>query len=151
MPKPTWEVAITVEGEHVLTIGSNHLAGVENIDDYADTILTCAQHLVSFIGGETESEKFFREEEERTARNRDMWKGQCERQAEQLTAMHSLLREAQAALEPFASISDLVDAETEGLDNSDTFDLMFHDYLLDRLPLEDFRRAAAIRNMGGEG
>jgi len=103
MPKPTWEVTVNVEAKHVLTIGSDHLAGVENIDDHADTILTCAQHLVSFIGGETEREKFFREEAERTARNRDMWKGQCERQAEQLAALRALIREALAALEPFAN------------------------------------------------
>lgn len=30
-------------------------------------------------------------ESDRTARNRDMWKGQCERQAEQLTALRTAL------------------------------------------------------------
>lgn len=34
---------------------------------------------------------YLKDEGEQTARNRDMWKGQCERQAEQLTKMRSAL------------------------------------------------------------
>jgi hypothetical protein len=48
-----WGVTVSVNGADVLTIGHNHLAGIENIDDYADVVRSCAQHLLSFIGGET--------------------------------------------------------------------------------------------------
>lgn len=71
--------------------------------------------------------------------------------ADLIESLRSELDEARKALEPFASISDLVDVETEGFEDDDTFDLMFHDYLLDRLPLHDFRRAAAIRQKGESG
>lgn len=45
-----WEVGLRINGTDILTIGSQHLAGIENIDDYADTVRTAAQHLLSFIG-----------------------------------------------------------------------------------------------------
>jgi hypothetical protein len=51
----SWEVEIRIEGESVLTIGHTHLAGIEDIDRYADAVRTCAEHLLSFIGsGESE-------------------------------------------------------------------------------------------------
>lgn len=40
--------------------------------------------LVEFIGAMSTERDRLREEVERTSNNRDMWKGQCERQAEQL-------------------------------------------------------------------
>ena len=46
----TWEVEIRVNGDTVLTLGSSHLSGIENIDDYVDDVRNCAQHLLSFIG-----------------------------------------------------------------------------------------------------
>jgi hypothetical protein len=46
----TWEVEIRVNGETILTLGSSHLSGIENIDDYANDVRNCAQHLLSFIG-----------------------------------------------------------------------------------------------------
>jgi hypothetical protein len=46
----TWEVSISVDGENVLTIGHNHLAGAGNIGEHADVVRTCARHLLSFIG-----------------------------------------------------------------------------------------------------
>ncbi len=49
----TWEVSVSVDGETVLTIGSNHLSGVEDIDRHADAIRSCAQHLLAFIGEPT--------------------------------------------------------------------------------------------------
>jgi hypothetical protein len=45
-----WEVSVSINGENVLTIGHDHLSGIENIDDYADEVRNCAQHLLSFIG-----------------------------------------------------------------------------------------------------
>jgi hypothetical protein len=45
-----WEVEIRADGETILTIGSSHLSGTEDIDAYADIVRTCAQHLLSFIG-----------------------------------------------------------------------------------------------------
>lgn len=73
-----------------------------------------------------------------------------DRMREVLAFVRAMERENAAlkeALRAFADISDLVDAETEGFSDDDTFDLMFHDYLLDRLPLHDFRRARAL--LGG--
>lgn len=52
MRAETWEVTVSVNGESILTIGSSHLSGVDNIDDYADRIRDCALHLRSFIGDE---------------------------------------------------------------------------------------------------
>lgn len=46
----TWSVTVMATGEDVLTIGHNHLAGVENIDEYADVVRQCADHLLAFIG-----------------------------------------------------------------------------------------------------
>jgi len=51
------------------------------------------------------------------------------------------LEEAGKVIEPFADISDLVDAETEGLGDSDEFELLFADYLLAKFPLSAFRAA----------
>jgi hypothetical protein len=45
-----WEVCVSINGENVLTIGHNHLSGIENIDDYGDEVRNCAEHLLSFIG-----------------------------------------------------------------------------------------------------
>ena len=51
MSKPkSWEVEIRADGETILTIGSSHLSGAEDIDAYADIVRNCAQHLLSFIG-----------------------------------------------------------------------------------------------------
>ena len=49
-PIQGWAVTVEVNGENILTIGHNHLAGIENIDDYADVVRNCGQHLLSFIG-----------------------------------------------------------------------------------------------------
>lgn len=49
-PVQGWAVTVNVNGEDVLTISHNHLAGVENIDDYADVVRECGRHLLSFIG-----------------------------------------------------------------------------------------------------
>lgn len=46
----TWEVEVRVNGTDILTIGSSHLCGVNNIDDYADTVRMAAEHLLAFIG-----------------------------------------------------------------------------------------------------
>ena len=49
----SWEVEVRVNGDSVLTIGGEgaaHIAGIENIDDYARTVETCAHHLLAFIG-----------------------------------------------------------------------------------------------------
>jgi len=45
-----WGVDIRVNGERALTIESNSLSGINNIADYADTVLECAHHLLAFIG-----------------------------------------------------------------------------------------------------
>lgn len=45
-----WGVDVRVNGQGVLTIESNSMSGVENIQDHADAVRTCAMHLLSFIG-----------------------------------------------------------------------------------------------------
>jgi len=45
-----WAVSVAVDGESILTIESNCLSGVENIEAYADDIRHCAHHLIAFIG-----------------------------------------------------------------------------------------------------
>lgn len=53
-------------------------------------------------------------ERERTERNRDMWKGQCERQAAQLTKMRSALQNAANFYDDLDRLLD--DGEAEVLD-----------------------------------
>lgn len=50
MGKRHWAVTVEVDGEKVLTIESEHLSGVPNIDDYRDEVVTAAKHLLSFMG-----------------------------------------------------------------------------------------------------
>ncbi|RUU15501.1 hypothetical protein EOD10_11805 [Mesorhizobium sp. M7A.T.Ca.TU.009.01.3.2] len=49
-PVKTWEVEVRVNGTDILTIGSNHMCGINNIADYADTVRMVAEHLRAFIG-----------------------------------------------------------------------------------------------------
>lgn len=49
-PVQGWEVEVRINGTTALTIGHNHLSGMENIDEFADEVETCARHLLSFIG-----------------------------------------------------------------------------------------------------
>lgn len=67
------------------------------------------------------------------------------RQAEALQRENAELREA---LRPFADVADLVDSETEGVADSDEFQMHFHDYLMASWKLSIFRRARAL--IGGE-
>lgn len=48
--EPTWGVSITMNGQDVVTIESNHLSGVEITKAHEDVIRTCAHHLLAFIG-----------------------------------------------------------------------------------------------------
>lgn len=45
-----WAVSVEVNGDNILTIGHNHLSGVDDIQEYADVIRGAARHLLSFIG-----------------------------------------------------------------------------------------------------
>lgn len=47
-----WRVEVFVDGESVLSIEDDSLAGVDNIQDHAGTVRKCAKHLLSFIGEE---------------------------------------------------------------------------------------------------
>jgi len=51
-----WGVNVEINGERVLSIESNSLSGIENIEEFADTIRTCALHLLAFIGERPTSE-----------------------------------------------------------------------------------------------
>ena len=50
-----WAVSVAVNGETILTIESNCLSGIEDIGPHEDTIRTCANHLLSFIGDSGEA------------------------------------------------------------------------------------------------
>lgn len=45
-----WSVTVAVDGDDVLTISHNHLAGKDGLDDLAPAIRTAAAHLLCFIG-----------------------------------------------------------------------------------------------------
>jgi hypothetical protein len=53
-----WRVVVSINGEEVLAIEPEMLAGIPDIDKYDDAIRTAAMHLISFIGPE-EPEPFF--------------------------------------------------------------------------------------------
>lgn len=46
----SWAVTVAVDGEDILTLSSTGLCGLENIQDYADVIRNCGEHLLAFIG-----------------------------------------------------------------------------------------------------
>jgi len=85
-----------------------------------------------------------------------------EAQAAELAAVHqryvdanesridaeAALAEARKALEPFADIADLIDAETEGMAETDELVLHFHDYEFAKWPVSLFRKARAV--LGGK-
>jgi hypothetical protein len=58
-----WSVSVSVNGDEILTIESEWLSGVPNIDEYADAVRNCAQHLLAFIGP-ADPEPFFIPEDE---------------------------------------------------------------------------------------
>jgi len=64
------------------------------------------------------------------------WRNRAEKAEAKLAA-------AQKALEPFADIADLIDAETEGMAETDELVLHFHDYEFAKWPVSLFRKARA--------
>ncbi|WP_247996623.1 Lar family restriction alleviation protein [Brucella tritici] len=66
----------------------------------------------------------------------------------QIEAIEAKLAAAQKALEPFADIADLIDAETEGMAETDELVLHFHDYEFAKWPVSFFRKARAV--LGGK-
>jgi len=87
----------------------------------------------------------------RAARNRDMWKSQCERQAEQLSALASMQSTDQEglveALEPFAAFAETF-VDDEGWKHPP-----MRERIVDWFGPTDFRNAALTRarQMGSEG
>ena len=63
-------------------------------------------------------------------------------------ALEAKLAAAEKALEPFADIADLIDAETEGMAETDELILLFHDYEFAKWPVSFFRKARAV--LGGK-
>jgi len=49
-PVAHWAVSVSENGTGILTIESNFLSGIPDIDKHHDTIKRCAEHLLSFIG-----------------------------------------------------------------------------------------------------
>jgi hypothetical protein len=45
-----WEVNISVDGNEILTISSQHLSGIDNVSDYDAEIKVAAESLLGFIG-----------------------------------------------------------------------------------------------------
>ena len=58
------------------------------------------------------------------------------------------LAAAEKSLEPFADIADLINAETEGMAETDELVLHFHDYEFAKWPVSFFRKARAV--LGGK-
>lgn len=56
------------------------------------------------------------------------------------------IEKLEAALRPFADVADLLDAETEGISDTDELDLYLYDYLAMRYEAGDFRSARAALN-----
>lgn len=56
------------------------------------------------------------------------------------------IEKLEAALRPFAGIADLLDAETEGVSDTDEMNLYLYDYLAGRYEAGDFRTARAALN-----
>lgn len=54
--EPYWAVTVSINGDEVLTIGRDELAGIPNIDDYAKQVRECARHLLAFIGEEDDTD-----------------------------------------------------------------------------------------------
>lgn len=57
-----WYIEIHINGEDVLHISDNHIAGIGDIGQHADTIRHIAEHLLGFIGPE-DPEPFVVEDE----------------------------------------------------------------------------------------
>jgi hypothetical protein len=53
-----WRVVVFADGEQILAIEPEMLAGADITDDYADTIRHCARHLLSFVGPEHQNDFF---------------------------------------------------------------------------------------------
>jgi len=45
-----WAVTVQAEGADILTISSEHLAGIADIGPWEPTIRRCARHLMAFVG-----------------------------------------------------------------------------------------------------
>lgn len=53
MSSKSWEVVVSVDGDDVISIGSNgYLAGVSSPDQFREQIIAAAEHLIAFIGRE---------------------------------------------------------------------------------------------------
>jgi hypothetical protein len=45
-----WNVTVTVDGEKILSISTDELAGIDDIDKYKEVIEICANNLLCFVG-----------------------------------------------------------------------------------------------------
>jgi len=72
----------------------------------------------------------------------------CNQKTAQIEALEAKLAAAEKALEPLADIADLIDAETEGMAETDELVLHFHDYEFAKWPVSLFRKARAV--LGGK-
>ncbi|WP_345815336.1 DUF551 domain-containing protein [Paraburkholderia sp. PREW-6R] len=87
-----WSVTVNVNAQDILMIGHNSLSGIDNIEDFAQVVRDCAEHLLSFIGKPEESAVVLDDE-----RADDL----IEQQAARIAAL-----EAAAKGEPVAYICD---------------------------------------------
>ncbi len=49
-PEPTWEVTVSMNGESIITIGTNILTGAEMTPEYEAAVRGAARHLLAFLG-----------------------------------------------------------------------------------------------------
>lgn len=90
-----------------------------------------------------EIERLRRERDDQLRETQRAWN---ERDGEKLKRIRAEREVAKLreALEPFASIGELIEVETEGFDDADELDVIFHDYLFDKVKVGAFRKAAAL-------
>lgn len=72
----------------------------------------------------------------------------CGNEIKRVTELEAKLAAAEKALEPFADIADLIDAETEGMAETDELVLHFNDYEFAKWPMSLFRQTRAV--LGGK-
>ena len=111
-----------------------------------------AQQVVSLDAKLMAAEARVKELEEAIDRSEgDYWRflhNQCLELGKAHTALEAKLTAAEKALGPFADIADLIDAETEGMAETDELIIHFHDYEFAKWPVSLFRKARAA--LGGK-
>lgn len=91
----TWAVEVSRDGERILTIGSNILAGADMTPENETVVRDAAHHLLSFLG--------------------DGFAASPETTAEEVETLRKRVKELEEALAPFSLIGGPLNKVTEGV------------------------------------